>query len=121
MKKNKITKEKTIRKLLLINSDNEMQKKIRRKNPVLINSMTPLELENSFQLYKDRINTSVSTYTNILEKHIVKQVVDNQKNINYYYSDFIEDRKGRIINHRYKGVYSAKNFDPNFADIIIGE
>jgi len=121
MKKNKIQKEKKIRRLLLINSDNEMQKKIRRKNPVLINSMTPLELENSFQLYKDRINTSVSTYTNVLEKHIVKQVVDFQKNINYYYSDFIEDKKGRMINHRYKGVYSAKNFGPNFGDLIVGE
>ena len=83
--------------------------------------MTPLELENSFQLYKDRINTSVSTYTNILEKHIVKQVVDIQKNINYYYSDSIEDKKGRLLNHKYKGVYSAKNFDPNFRDIIDGE
>jgi hypothetical protein len=121
MKQNKIPKEKKIRRLLLINSDNEMQKKIRRKNPVLINSMTPLELENSFQLYKDRINTSVSTYTNILEKHIVEQVVDIHKNINYYYSDFIENKKGRLINHRYIGVYSAKNFDPNYRDIIDGE
>ena len=68
--------------------------------------MTPLQLENLFQLYKDRINTSVSTYTNILEKHIVKQVVDNQKNINYYYSDFIEDRKGRIINHK-NGIFTG--------------
>ena len=66
MKKNDI-KEKKIRKLLLINSDQEMQKKIKKKNSVLINSMTPLELENSFQLYKDRINTSVSIYTNVLE------------------------------------------------------
>jgi len=121
MKQNKILKEKKIRRLLLISSDNEMQKKIRKKNPVLINSMTPLELENLFQLYKDRINTSVSTYTNILEKHIVEQVVDTHKNINYYYSDFIEDIKGRMINHKYKGVYSAKNFDPNFADIIDAE
>jgi len=121
MKQNKILKEKKIRRLLLISSDNEMQKKIRKKNPILINSMTPLELENLFQLYKDRINTSVSTYTNILEKHIVEQVVDTHKNINYYYSDFIEDIKGRMINHKYKGVYSAKNFDPNFADIIDAE
>jgi len=121
MRQNKIPKEKKIRRLLLISSDNEMQKKMKRKNPVLINSMTPLELENSFQLYKDRINTSVSTYTNILEKHIVEHVVDTHKNINYYYSDFIEDIKGRMINHKYKGVYSAKNFDPNFGDIIDAE
>ena len=118
MKQNKILKEKKIRRILLISSDNEMQKKIRKKNPVLINSMTPLELENSFQLYKDRINTSVSTYTNVLEKHIVKHVVDINKNINYYYCDFIEDKKGRIVHKKYKGVYSAKNFDPNFRDII---
>ena len=120
MKKNDI-KEKKIRKLLLINSDQEMQKKIKKKNSVLINSMTPLELENSFQLYKDRINTSVSTYTNVLEKHIVKQVVDIQRNINYYYSDFIDDKKRRIMNqkyNKYKGVYSAKNFNTNFGDII---
>ena len=117
-------KGKKIRKLLLINSDQEMQKKIRKKNSVLINSMTPLELENSFQLYKDIINTTVSTYTNVLEKHIVEQVVDIHKNINYYYSDFIEDRN-RIIAikkyNKYKGVYSAKNFDTNFGDLICDE
>ena len=56
--------------------------------------MTPLQLENLFQLYKDRINTSVSTYTNVLEKHIIKHVVDTHKNIDYYYSDFIEKKKG---------------------------
>ena len=123
MKKND-KKEKKIRKLLLINSDQEMQKKIKKKNSVLINSMTPLELENSFQLYKDRVNTSVSIYTNVLEKHIVKQVVDTNKNINYYYSDFIEIKKRRITNqkyNKYKGVYSAKNVITNFEDLIDGE
>jgi len=126
MKKNDI-KQKKIRKILLINSDQEMQKKIKKKNSVLINSMTPLELENSFQLYKDRINTSVSTYTNVLEKHIVKQVVDIHKNINYYYSDFIEDKKRKIPNkkyskyNKYKGVYSAKNIDLNLKDLIDDE
>ena len=117
-------KEKKIRKLLLINSDQEMQKKIKKKNYVLINSMTPLQLENLFQLYKDRINTSVSTYTNVLEKHIIKHVVDTHKNIDYYYSDFIENKKGRIAHHRYnryRGVLSAKNFDTNFRYIIGGD
>ena len=123
MKKND-KKEKKIRKLLLINSDQEMQKKIKKKNSVLINSMTPLELENSFQLYKDRVNTSVSTYINVLEKHIVQQVVDINKNINYYYSDFIENKKRRVTNqkyNKYKGVYSAKNINTNFGDLIDGE
>ena len=123
MKKND-KKEKKIRKLLLINSDQEMQKKIKKKNSVLINSMTPLELENSFQLYKDRVNTSVSTYINVLEKHIVLQVVDINKNINYYYSDFIENKKRRVTNqkyNKYKGVYSAKNINTNFGDLIDGE
>ena len=123
MKKND-KKEKKIRKLLLINSDQEMQKKIKKKNSVLINSMTPLELENSFQLYKDRVNTSVSTYINVLEKHIVLQVVDINKNINYYYSDFIENKKRRVTNqkyNKYKGEYSAKNINTNFGDLIDGE
>ena len=124
MKQNKITKEKKIRRLLLLNSDKEMQNKIKKKNPVLINSMTPLELENSFQLYKDIINTSESTYTNILEKHIVEHVVDIHKNINYYYSESIENQRRRKIYHtynKYKGVYSAKICGSNFEDFIDDE
>ena len=124
MKQNNITKEKKIRRILLLNSDKEMQNKIKKKNPVLINSMTPLELENSFQLYKDIINTSVSTYTNILEKHIVKHVVDIHNNINYYYTDSIENKKRRKINkkhNKYKGLYSAKIFGSNFGDFIDDE
>ena len=124
MKQNKITKEKKIRRLLLLNSDKEMQVKIKKKNPVLINSMTPLELENSFQLYKDIINTSESTYTNILEKHIVEHVVDIHKNINYYYSESIENQRRRKIYHtynKYKGVYSAKICGSNFEDFIDDE
>ena len=123
MKQNNIAKEKKIRRLLLLNSDKEMQNKIKKKNPVLINSMTPLELENSFQLYKDIINTSVSTYTNILEKHIVKCVVDIHNNINYYYSDSMENKKRRKINknNKYKRVYSHKIFDSNFGDFIDDE
>ena len=81
-------------------------------------------MENSFQLYKDRVNTSVSTYINVLEKHIVQQVVDINKNINYYYSDFIENKKRRETNqknNKYKGVYSAKNINTNFGDLIDGE
>jgi len=126
MKKNnkKEKKEKEIRRLLLLKSDKEMQNKIRKKNPVLINSMTPLELENSFQLYKNIINTTESTYTNILEKHIVEHVVDIHNNINYFYSDSIDKKKRRKINkkyNKYKGVYSAKIFDSNFGDFIDDE
>jgi len=119
MRQNKITKEKKIRRLLLLNSDKEMQNKIKKKNPVLINSMTPLELENSFQLYKDIINTSVSIYTNVLEKHIVEHVVDTYKNINYYNSDSIEKKdrkKNNKKNNKYKGVYSTKIFNSKFGD-----
>ena len=121
MKQNKITKEKKIRRLLLLNSDKEMQTKIKKKNPVLINSMTPLELENSFQLYKDIINTSESTYTNILEKHIVERFVDINKNINYYYSESIENKKRKKTYNKYKRVYSAKIFGSNFEDSIDDE
>ena len=124
MKQNKITKEKKIRRLLLLNSDKEMQIKIKKNNPVLINSMTPLELENSFQLYKDIINISESTYTNILEKHIVERVVDINKNINYFYSESIENKKRKKTNkkyNKYKGVYSAKIFGSNFEDFIDDE
>ena len=126
MEKNnkKEKKEKEIRRLLLLISDKEMQNKIKKKNPVLINSMTPLELENSFQLYKNIINTTESTYTNILEKHIVEHVVDIHNNINYYYSDSIDKKKRRKINKKYyklKGVYSAKYFDSNFGDFVDDE
>jgi hypothetical protein len=83
--------------------------------------MTPLELENSFQLYKDIINTTESTYTNILEKHIVEHVVDIQKNIDYFYSDSIDKKNKKKINRKYKGVYSTKFFDSNFRDFFDDE
>ena len=123
-RQNNNTKEKKIRRILLLNSDKEMQSKIKKKNPVLINSMTPLELENSFQLYKEQVNISESTYTNILEKHIVKHVVDIQKNINYYYSDSTDNKKRKKKNkknNKYKRVYSTKIFGSNFGDFTDDE
>ena len=79
--KSKISTRKKIRKILLINSDNEMQKKIKAKKYVLINSMTPEELENSFQLYKSPVNLSLLTFTNVVETHIIQKIVDTPNNI----------------------------------------
>ena len=116
-----MTKEKKIRKILLINSDNEMQKKIKSKKYILINSKTPKELERLYCLDEEPINTSISTYTNILEKHIVGKIVDVQKKINYFCSDMLDDNKEglkkRII--KYQGLlYSAKNFVVNYDHLI---
>ena len=114
-------KGKKIRKILLINSDNEMQKKIKSKKYILINSKTPKELERLYCLDEEPINTSISTYTNILEKHIVGKIVDIPKKINYFYSDMLDDNKEglkkRII--KYQGLlYSAKNFIVNYDHLI---
>ena len=116
-------RDKKIRKLLLISSDIEMQKKIKSKKYVLINSMNPIELENLFQLYKGPINTSISTYTNILEKHIVKKIVDIHNNIYYYYSDEINDNKNDEFRRRnkYQRLYSAQNFIVNYDNLIDDE
>ena len=113
-------KEKKIRKILLISSDIEMQKKLKSKKYTLINSMTPKELENYFQLCKGPINTSISTYTNVLEKHIVKQIVDIPKNINYFYSDLVDNNKNDIKRRifKYQTLYSAKDFIVNYDNLI---
>lgn len=120
-KKNKNTKVKKIRKLLLINVDNEMQKKIKKNNNVLINSMTPLELEKLYKLNNQPINTLISTYTNIMEKHIVEKIVDIPNNINYYQSDFHKKNKekNQRFVRKYKQLYSAKNFIVNYDNLII--
>ena len=91
--KSKISARKKIRKLLLINSDIEMQKKIKAKNYVLINSMKPEELENLFQLYKNPVNISISTFTNIVETHMIQKIVDIPNNLDYYFSDLIDNKK----------------------------
>ena len=120
MNQRKNDRDKKIRKLLLISSDIEMQKKIKSKKFILINSMNPIELENLFQLYKGPINTSISTYTNILEKHIVKKIVDIHKNIYYYYSDERNDNKNAEFRRRnkYQRLYSARNFIVNYDNLI---
>jgi hypothetical protein len=120
-KKEKNAKEKNIRKLLLINVDKEMQKKIKTKNLVLINSMTPIQLEKLYKVNNQPIKILISTYTNVIEKHIVEKIVDIPKNINYYQSDFKDNRKPKkekIILRRYKHLYSAKNFVVNYDNLI---
>ena len=119
-KKYNNNKEKKIRKILLISSDIEMKKKLNSKKYILINSMTPKELENYFQLCKGPINTSISTYTNVLEKHIVKQIVDIPKNINYFYSDLVDNNKNDIKRRifKYQTLYSAKDFIVNYDNLI---
>ena len=118
-KYNKNVKEKKIRKILLINSDIEMQKKIKSKNHILINSMTPLELENLFKLYYEPIKISFSTITNILEKHIVQKIVDIPNKINYYYSDIIDEKINKLkILKKYQGKISAKNFIVNYDNLL---
>ena len=116
-------RDKKIRKLLLISSDIEMQKKIKSKKYVLINSMNSIELEFLFPLYKGPINTSIATYTNILEKHIVKKIVDIHNNIYYYYSDEINDNKNDEFRMRkqYQRLYSAQNFIVNYDNLIDNE
>lgn len=120
IKKDKTTKERKIRKILLINSDIEMRKKIRAKKYVLINSMTPIQLESLFQVNNQPINILISTYTNVIEKHIVEKIVDIPKNINYFYSDMKDNTKEKKENKlkKYKHLYSAKNFYVNYENLI---
>ena len=110
----KNNKAKNIRKLLLINSDNEMKKKIRAKNYILINSMTPKQLENLFLLSMGPINTSISSYINVLEKHMIEKVVNVKKNINYYYSDFMDKKKRKTKRNVNYSLKSAKDFVVNY-------
>ena len=116
-----IKKSKTIRKLLLIISDNEMQKKIKTKNHILINSMTPKQLENLFQLSKGPISTTISTYTNVLEKHFVQKIVNIPKNIDYYYSDIMDKKKQNAKIFKYQLLQSAKDFIVNYENLLENE
>lgn len=116
--KSKISKRKKIRKFLLINSDIEMQKKIKAKNYILINSMTPIELENLFQLYKNPIN-SISTFTNVKETHMIQKIVDIPNNIDYFFSDLIDNKKDKMKKRfMYQQLYSTKNFIVNYNNLL---
>ena len=116
-----IKKIKSIRKLLLIASDIEMQKKIKEKNYILINSKTPKQLENLFQLSKGPINISVSTYTNILEKHFVQKIVNIPKNINYYYSDIMDKKKKKENKIKEQKLQSTKDFIVDYDNLLENE
>ena len=95
-----------------------MQKKIKAKNYILINSMTPIELENLFQLYKNPIN-SISTFTNVREAHMIQKIVDIPNNIDYYCSDLIDNKKDKIKKRfMYQQLYSTKNFIVNYDNLL---
>ena len=117
--KSEISKRKKIRKLLLINSDIEMQKKIKAKNFVLINSMTPEELENLFQLYKSPVNLSILTFTNIVETHIIQKIVDTPNNVEYYCSDLLGNKKEKMKKRfLFQHLYSTKNCIVNYDNLL---
>ena len=83
--------------------------------------MTPIQLEKLYKVNNQPIKILISTYTNVIEKHIVEKIVDIPKNINYYQSDFKDNRKPKkekIILRRYKHLYSAKNFVVNYDNLI---
>ena len=108
---------KKIRRILLINVDNEIRKKKRSQNIILINSMTPLQLENKFlQLKEEPMNTPTSYFTNLSEKFLVERVVDNKRKINYFYSDGLGKQGMLLLNKNPKNFfakYSAENLKMN--------
>ena len=108
---------KKIRRFLLINVDNEIRKKKRSQNIILINSMTPLQLENNFlQLKEEPMNTPTSYFTNLSEKFLVERVVDNKRKINYFYSDDLGKQGMLLLNKKPKNFfakYSAENLKMN--------
>ena len=119
--KNRLAKK--IRKILLITVDNEIKKKKTKKNYILINSMTPVQLENKFlQIKEEPINTPTSYFTNLSEKFLVERVVDNNRKINYFYSDELGKNKGMLIlNKNPKNFfikYSTRNLKMNLGMLI---
>ena len=117
---------KKIRKILLINVDSEIRKKKRNKNLVLINSMTPAQLENKFlQIKEEPINTPTSYFTNLSEKFLIERVVDNKRKINYFYSDNLGKNLGMLILNRnpknFCAKFSAENLKMNLGMFFHGE
>ena len=86
---------KKIRKILLINEDNEIKKK--KKNTLLINSMNSMELQKIYLINQGPITTQTSYFTNNSDIHLVERVVDNNRKINYFYSDNLGKRDGMLI------------------------
>ena len=118
---NNIAIAKNIRKLLLLTVDKEMKRKIRSNHIVLINSMNPKELERHFLIKNDPIKTSITTFTNIGIKHIVKRIVDFQKNINYYFSDNLGLEKGILLKKNPRNFltkYSKNNLRMNVSILL---
>ena len=114
---------KKIRKILLINVDNEIKKKKRNKNFILINSMTPIQLETKFlQIKEEPINTPTSYFTNLSTKFLVERVVDKNRKINYFYTDNLGKKEGMLIlNKNPKNFfikYSASNLKMNLGMLL---
>ena len=75
---NKLAKK--IRKILLLNTDNEMKRRKKNNHFILINSMNPIQLENKFlQIKEEPTYTPTTDFTYICENHLVERVVDTKK------------------------------------------
>jgi hypothetical protein len=83
-----------IRCKLLYTIDRDIrQSKKNNKKQFLINSMTLQEIEDKFLLfpnYKIKIST---TFTKIANKYMVMKTVDKKTNQNFFYSDYLQDKK----------------------------
>ena len=90
-------KAKKIRKILLTFVDIEIRNKKKNNNYILINSMNPFELDNIRQINQEAINISTIHYINLVEKHLVKRIVDINNNTNYFYSDNLGKKNGMLI------------------------
>ena len=106
---NKLAKK--IRKILLLNTDNEMKRRKKNNHFILINSMNPIQLENKFlQIKEEPTYTPTTDFTYICENHLVERVVDTKKKINYYYSDNLGLKQGML-----KLRKKPKNFFTRFS------
>ena len=106
-------KAKKIRKILLTFVDIEIRNKKKSNNYILINSMNPIELDNIMHINQESINISTTHYTNTVEKHLVKRVVDKNNNINYFYSDNLGKKNGMLILKKQPDTFLIKFFAKN--------
>ena len=83
-----------IRCKLLYTVDRDIrQSKKNNQKQFLINSMTLQEIEKKFLLFPNYKMKLSTTFTKIANKYMVMKTVDKKTNQNFFYTDYLQDKK----------------------------
>ena len=109
-------KRKKIRRILLIRTDEELKKMLKRKSKIMINSRTSEEINKSYDLYNILLSEKTKVYGNFIrtEEKIFPIINNNNKSNNYNNIKKIHPK--RLISKTKMIEMPIKTLDTTFDD-----